>query len=186
MRSPFRLFPVVLFALGLFSPQMSHAGGYGRAVARGAFRGASRPLARSSERAMARVHPQVRPNRSAVAERLRDLHIRPKAMPQARTVRRAVTAKQLRVEQRHGISMNRHLTSRPARGRIPTAGHFQKTYGIRHKVGYVETVRIPKGHPVRFAKVWGGGRGRGEMTSPKRLPPRQIVAVHRGRGPATR
>lgn len=155
------------------------ARGAERSVARGAARGAERSAVRGARRAAMPARPRIAPGRSAHAERLRDLGIRPRPLPQARTVRRAVTAQQLRIDRSRGIAANRHFTSRPARGRMPTAEHFRKAYGIPHRVSRVETVRLPKGQPVRFAKVVRGQPGRGEITSPARVPASRITAVHR-------
>lgn len=181
-----RMWVIGCLSLTILSAGPAESAGIGGALAKGASRSVGRSVRRAEGRTMARSVRKAIPNRSARAERLRDLKITPRPLRQARTVRRAVTGKQMRIEKRNGIAPNRHLASRPARGRIPTAEQYRKAYGIRHPVGYVETVRIPKRQPARLAKAWNGAPGRGELTSSKRIPPRQIVSVHRLRAGAAK
>jgi hypothetical protein len=48
-------------------------------------------------------------------------------------------------------------------------------YGLPAKPQIRETIRIPKGTPLRFNRVIAGGRGVGELTSPKRMASKAIV-----------
>jgi hypothetical protein len=53
----------------------------------------------------------------------------------------------------------------------------RKRYGLPGQPEVRETIRLPKGHPVRRNKALGGGPGQEEWTSPRRVPPEAIRKV---------
>lgn len=165
---------LVVSAMAL-SPITADAGSFGRAFERGALRSLGRAAGRGAERGALRA----RPRSFFREERLRDLRTAPKPLARPRTVYRYVPAPRAKVELRHGIPAGRHFTSRRAVGRPLGALRAQKVYGLTRRPGAVETVRIPTKQPLRANKVLGGSPGRGEVTSPKRLPPAAIRGVHR-------
>lgn len=166
---------IVLMFAAASSPTLTNAGPLGRAFARGATRSLGRSATRGAERGALRA----RARSFFRLEHLRDLKTVPKPLSRPRTVYRYVPAPRAKAELHRGIPAGRHLASRRAVGRPLGSLKAQKVYGLPHRPSAVETVRIPAKHPVRTNKVLGGSRGRGEFTSPNRLPPSAIHATHR-------
>jgi len=146
-------------------PTRSWAGSLGKSL----FRGAAKSVARSARRKSLRsvLRRDLARHRRAV--------IRPAR--RARRVFRYTGRHQAQSEVRRGIGRGRHMTSRAHRGRPLGARRAMRRYGLPKKPQVRETVRIPKGHPIRVGKALGGARGVGELTSPKRIPPSAIERV---------
>lgn len=168
------LMTVVLAAAAIAPPTGSDAGGLGRALERGGIRSLGRSVGRGAERGALRPRPRA----FLRQERLRDLRTKSRVLDRPRTVYRYVPAPRARVELHRGIPAGKHMTSRRAIGRPLGGSRARQVYGLPKKPGAVETVRIPDKQPVRFNKVMGGARGRGEITSPKGLPPTAVRATH--------
>ncbi len=160
-----RAIPAVLIGVWLIAAQ-AEAGGLGKAAARGLSRGLFR---RST----------ISGSRPALLRRdlVRDRAIVPRPLTRQRTVFRYTSRKQAAVEARRGIPPGRHLTSTGGPGRPLSRVTAQKRYGLPRRPQVRETIRLPKGYPVRTAKVVGGRPGVGELTSPKRLSPTAITNV---------
>lgn len=69
------------------------------------------------------------------------------------------------------------MTAQASKGRPVSADTAQKRFGIKHRPQMRITARINKGHPVKKNKVIGGEPGYGEITSPKRISPSQILRI---------
>jgi len=157
-------------------------GGVGRAVARGvARRATSRIASRTANRAPRAVISQE----SRRVLKLDALSHRAPAKPLARplTVQRYTTARRAAGELKRGIPAGRHMTAsaRPGPPMSPQAA--QRRYGIlNHAPQARETIRLPKGFPVRSGKAHAGMPGIGEKTSPRRVPPKYVsVTPMRGK-----
>lgn len=146
----------------------AEAGGLGRAAARGLSRGLFRrsAVSRSGSTLLRR-------------DLVRDRAIKARPLSRQRTVFRYTSKTQARAERRRGILPGRHMTSNGGSGRPLGAVAAQKRYGLPQQPRVRETIRLPKGVPVRSAKAVGGGPGVGELTSSKRLPPGAITRVVR-------
>lgn len=156
---------LLILATGLL-PLMAEAG-LGKAAMRGAWRGSTRKLwGRSATRVMLR-------------DLARDSAIKARPLARSRTVFRYTSKAQARTELRRGILPGRHMTSRGGPGRPLSRISAQKRYGLRRPPQVRETIRLPKGVPVRSAKALGGRPGVGELTSSKRLLPSAISNVVR-------
>jgi hypothetical protein len=160
------------------SATRSVARGSERAFARGAGRATERSVTRSGGRSLRRIGVARPPSTRQLAaiDRMRHRAVRPHPLSRARTVRRAVTVRQLHIDRQRGIAPNAHLTARRARGRMPTAETFKRRYHPFNRRSRVETVRVRKGTPVRVTRAAGGTHD--EMTSPRRMPPSAIVGEH--------
>ena len=162
--------------VSFLSVGLADAAGVGHALARGATRG----LTRSAERSTARTAEKQAARRVAVIER-RDawnhLHTPARRLPAPRTVYRYTSPEQARRELHTGIAPGRHMTATAPAGRPPSPATAAKQYGLRQPPGVRETVRLPRGFPVRHDKVPGGRPGTGEITSPRRVPPSAIKKV---------
>lgn len=156
--------------LALCFASVAEAGGLGRATTRGA--------ARSLKQAAAKRAVHARTRNFYRREHLRDVRTPARPLTRPRTVYRYAPARRAHYEQRHGIAPYRHLASRPARGRPLGSKNARIVYGLPRKPTAVETVRLPVRQPVKFNRVVAGGRGRGEITSPRRLVPEAVWAVH--------
>lgn len=139
--------------------------GLGRTVARGAWRSSTGKLwGRSAAKVLRR-------------DLVRDRAIKARPLARSRTVFRYTSKAQARTELRRGILPGRHMTSRGGAGRPLGAAAAQRRYGLPGRPQVRETIRVPKGQPVRTAKALGGRPGVGELTSSKRLSPSAITKV---------
>lgn len=145
-------------------PLTVEAGGLGRAAARGAWRSSARIWRRSPAQMMRR-------------DLVRDSAIKARPLARPRTVFRYTTKQRASVELRRGIPPGRHMTANGGPGRPLSRVAAQKRYGLPQRPGVRETIRLPKGQPVRTAKALGGRPGVGELTSSKRLSPTVITNV---------
>jgi hypothetical protein len=152
----------VLTLIGmLLSPVSAGASGVGKSLARSAGR---RVLGRSSS-----------------SIRLRDArnHALAKAKPLSspRSVNRFTGRAQAQRELRTGIAPNRHMTATAPAGRPLSQPNAQRRFGLPRQPQVRETIRLPKGFPVRHNHAVSAGRGVAELTSPKRVPPTAIRKV---------
>ncbi len=145
-------------------PLTAEAGGLGKAAARGAWRSSARLWRRSPAQIMRR-------------DLVRDRAIAARPLARPRTVFRWTTKQRAAVELRRGISPGLHMTSNGGPGRPLSRVAAQDRYGLLRRPQVRETIRLPKGQPVRAAKALGGRPGVGELTSPKRLSPTTITNV---------
>lgn len=76
-----------------------------------------------------------------------------------------------------GLPAGRHMTSGVTPGRAPGADIARRRYGLQQKPEVRMTIQLPASQPVRSNKVLGGGRGVGEITSSRPLPPSAIRRV---------
>ncbi|MCC6472669.1 MAG: hypothetical protein IT514_02895 [Burkholderiales bacterium] len=162
---------IVLAALAAFclAPFAASASA-GRTAARVAAKAAAKRMAKASVKrdwASIRAKDRVAHDRATV-----------KANPQERLVERYTTREQAARELRHGIGRDTHMTTGIRRGRSLSAEGAAQRYGLERAPEVKETIRIPKGHPVRSGvKVQAGKPGVAEITSPIPLPPGTIVKV---------
>lgn len=141
--------------------------GLGKAAMRGAWRSSTRKLwGRSATQVMRR-------------DLARDSAIKARPLARSRTVFRYTSKAQARSELRRGIGPGRHMTSHGGPGHPLSSATAQKRYGLLGRPQVRETIRLPKGQPVRTAKALGGRPGVGELTSTKRLSPLAISNVVR-------
>jgi len=162
IRHAHRCLGVLMLSLVLALAPAAHAGSLGKAVLRGATRSLSGNARRST------LAPVLR------TDLLRDRRTLARPLRQSRTVFRYTTERQMRRELRAGIPPLRHMTSRAQPGRPPTADHAARRYGLPVKPDVRETIRLRQGHAVRVNRVLAGERGRGEITSPQRVPSSSI------------
>lgn len=104
----------------------------------------------------------------------RDRSSKVKTNGRDRTVYRYTTKEQAEREKRQGIAPNSHMA--PGNPGRPLSKQQATTkYGIREGHAEVrETIRLPKGQPVKNNKTIGGQPGVGELTSPKPVGPERI------------
>jgi hypothetical protein len=95
-------------------------------------------------------------------------------LPSPRTVTRYTTVSRGRSELRRGIPAMRHMTSRGGPGRPLNSSSATRALGLARKPTARLTVRVPKGQPVILNRIPGGAPGRGELVSPRRLPPSAV------------
>jgi hypothetical protein len=151
---------VVLFVLtGAANP----AYGQGKAA-----RAATKGAAASVRKSMARVFR---------LDRIRDARTPASRLARPRTTFRYVTPQQARTEASRGIAAGRHLTSRAMRGRPLTTSAAAARYGLPTNKTMRLTVGLPAGTRLRFNKALRGGRGIGEITTTRRVPPEAIRRV---------
>lgn len=100
-----------------------------------------------------------------------------KPLAQPRTVHRYTTLTRALQELHHGIPPNTHMTAVARRGRPMSPNNAKRYYGLFRKPTVRETIRLPKGFPVRHSRATNAARGVGELTSPKRVPPEAIRKV---------
>ena len=145
-------------------PIKTDAAGLGKAAAR---------AARShSLKGVQKVNPEI-----LRRDLLRDKVTKARPLAAERRVFRYTTRDRARQELRRGIPGQSHLTSRAGRGRPLGPGNAQRKYGLPQRPQVRETVRLPKGQPVRTNKSLGGSPGVGEITSSKSIPPKAIERV---------
>lgn len=144
----------------------AEAGGLGRAAARGLSRGLFRrsAVSRSGSTLLRR-------------DLVRDRAIKARPLSRQRTVFRYTSKTQATAELRKGILPGRHMTPHGGPGRPLRSATAMTRYGLPRHPGARETIRLPKGQPIRSAKAVGGGPGVGELTSSKRLPSGAIARV---------
>lgn len=162
------LFLVCSFWLLAPAPQ-ARAGIFG-ALGRGAERSVLRSVGRSEAKAAERA--TVRAFRKDAA---RDAKTAAKRLLRPKTVFRYVPAKTAKREMRLGIPARTHLTAAGGPGRPLGAGNAMRRYGLGRRPETRETVRLPKGFPVRFNRAVLGKPGVGEMTSPKSLARKAVI-----------
>jgi hypothetical protein len=157
--------PAALIGVWLIVAQ-AEAGGLGKAAARGLSRGLFRRSAISR-------------SRTALFRRdlVRDRAIKARPLTRQRTVFRYTSKARARTELRRGVASGRHMTANGGPGRPLSRVAAQKRYGLPRRPQVRETIRLPKGYPVRTAKVVGGRPGVGELTSSRRLSPTAITNV---------
>lgn len=76
-----------------------------------------------------------------------------------------------------GLDPGKHLTGKTERLKPLSAVKATKRYGLPAKPQVRETWRVAKGTPVRRNTVMGGQKGATEITTPHRLPPKDLVRV---------
>jgi hypothetical protein len=152
----YRSLLVGLLLLTTALPPAAEAGGLGKATARGTAKSIAKALR---------------------GDRLRDQATRVRPLPKDRTVFRYTTRERAQQELRQGIPAGRHLTARGTPGRPLSPTQAQRRYGLPQPPEARETVRLPKGQPVRPNKALGGAPGVGELTSPQRIPPAAVTTV---------
>jgi hypothetical protein len=108
---------------------------------------------------------------------LRDKVTKARPLAAERRVFRYTTRDRARQEIRRGITPPSHMTSRASRGRPLSREKARSRYGLTARPQVRETVRLPKGQPVRTNKSLGGSPGVGEITSSKSIPPKAIERV---------
>jgi len=101
--------------------------------------------------------------------------VRPLAQP--RTVQRYTMMTRAQRELRHGIAPGSHMTAVARRGRPMSAQQAKQYYGLLRKPSVRETIRLPKGFPVRHSHATNAARGVRELTSPKPVPPEAVKKV---------
>jgi hypothetical protein len=144
-----KLLSVALIAVILMVPA-AEAGGLGKAFARAA---------------MGKVLKR---------DLMRDAATAARPLAKSRKVFRYTTRKQSVREARHGLAPDRHMTARTVRGRPLSPETAQRRYGLPNKPEVRETWKLRSGTPVRSNKALGGTPGTGELTSPRRLSPKDL------------
>lgn len=147
-----------------------------RAEAAGPGRAAARSVARSAQRAVARYWQRIaaldrRAHRQAAVRTL----TRPRTVFRYAPLNRAVT------EVRQGFGRTTHFTSAAGTGRPLSSASARRRFGLSFAPLRRLTVLLPKGLRVRFAKVHGGARGVGEITTADRLGAGAVRRVVRTR-----
>jgi hypothetical protein len=129
---------------------------------------AARPSARALSRGASRWLSQDR-----------TMHRTTSALPLRKpaTVRRYTSLGQAQAEARRGLAPNTHMTAPVRPGRPPSAAEAQRRFGLPRRPTAVETLRIPKGTPVRKGRVAAEQRRRWEWTSPRTIPPGAVQSV---------
>lgn len=153
-----------LLVMAIALPSAAEAGGLAKAVFRGATKSASKTLRGSTARTLRK-------------DFLRDRATRVRPLFQNRRVFRYTTKAQARQELRNGIRPRSHMTARTTAGRPLSPVQAQRRYGLPRRPEVRETIRLPKGQPIRPNKVVGGAVGVGELTSSKRVSPGTIEKV---------
>lgn len=139
-------------------------GGLGKAAARGATKSASKTLNKGLAQKLRR-------------DLVRDRKTRVRLLHRDRHVFRFTSKKRAQQELRKGLRPATHMTSRAAPGRPPSSLQARSTYGLPRKPEVRERIHLKRGEPVRFNRALGGKPGKGEFTSPKRIPPQAIEEV---------
>ncbi|MDI6755835.1 MAG: hypothetical protein QME78_15745 [Thermodesulfobacteriota bacterium] len=145
-------------------PMQAEGGAAGKAAARA--------MKSHSLKAGHKVNPEI-----LRRDLMRDKATKVRALAAERRVFRYTTKDRARQELRKGIAPQSHMTSRAVRGRPLSPEMAQKKYGLPQHPQVRETIRLPKGQPVRTNKSLGGAPGVGEITSPKQIPPKAIEKV---------
>jgi len=109
---------------------------------------------------------------------LRDLALPTRRLKAPRTMHRYTTWERALRELQKGLPAGTHTTARARPGRPPSPETAQRRYGLPRKPEVRETIRLPKGTPVRHGKVLGGRRGVGEIViTGRRVSPEAIRRV---------
>lgn len=175
---------LILATLAL--PDGASAGGFAGAAQRGAVRGLSRTLTRSVERGSLGSFPAKQSLRSLERSRLRNVtrldllnHERSRIIsaPTSRQVFRFTTRARALRETKLGVGPGRHMSANAGPGRPLSAQSAKRRFGLPQKPEVRETIRIPRGQPIRLSPVAGGLPGVREITSPKRLPPAAVIKL---------
>lgn len=145
-------------------PPAAEAGGLAKAAFRGATRSSTRAFRRTAARTLRR-------------DLLRDRATRVRLLSKDRAVFRYTTKAQARQELWIGIRPGRHMTARATTGRPLSPVRAQRRYGLPQQPEVRETIRLPKGQPVRPNRAVGGAAGVGELVSSRRVPPEAIEKV---------
>jgi hypothetical protein len=153
-------------------------GGVGSSLARTAARRAAGGFAkRAATRAVSRAPRAITRAETHHILKLDALtHRAPaKSLAQPLTVQRYTTARRAASEIKGGIPPGRHMTASARPGPPMRPQVAQQRYGILGQAPEArETIRLPKGFPVRSGKAHHGMPGVGEKTSPQRVPPKYI------------
>ena len=167
---------IVLALAVVVVPSVAEAqtGRIARAAERSIVRGVSRlSVSRTASRTIAR--PSAMRTLSTLARDRRNHDLaRVMRLPASRTVSRYTTLARARGELRRGVPPMRHLTSRGGPGRPWSSATAARTLGLARKPAARLTIRVPKGQPVLLNRIPGGAPGRGELVSPKRIPPSAV------------
>jgi len=155
---------LILAAATVFFPMQADGAGLGKATARA--------IRSHSLKSAHKVSPHI-----LRRDLMRDRTTKVRALAAERRVFRYTTRDRARQELRRGIPSQSHLTSRAGRGRPLSPGNAQRKYGLPERPQVRETIRLPKGQPVRTNKSLGGAPGVGEITSSKPIPPKAIEKV---------
>jgi len=155
---------VWLFAAAMVLPSAAEAGSVAKAAARGATRSVAKAWRGAATKTLRR-------------DLLRDRATRVRSLARNRTVFRYTTKVQARQELRRGIRSGSHMTARATAGRPLSPVQARRRYGLPQRPEVRETVRLPKGRPVRSNRVVGGAAGVGEVTSTRRVPSVAVVKV---------
>jgi hypothetical protein len=107
-------------------------------------------------------------------EHARDNKTPTKPLERDTRVYRYTTKEEVARLRRDGVPSRTHMTSHGGAGRPLSADKAQKREGLRKTPDTRVTIDVPGGTPVRKNRVMGGERGRGEMTTTKRLPPSSV------------
>jgi hypothetical protein len=92
-------------------------------------------------------------------------------LPRAQSARRYTSWARAQRESKTGLPPNAHMApGRPAAARPPSPSTLKRRYGLRRTPTAVETLRVPKGQPVRKGRVSAERRNRWEWSSPRRVP----------------
>lgn len=97
-----------------------------------------------------------------------------KRLSTPRTVHRYTSRTRAKQEAAKGLRPNTHMTGRARPGRPPSPESARRRYGLPRTPQVRETIRLPRGFPVRENPVAGGARSAREVTSPWRVPPKAI------------
>ena len=158
----------LLFLLISAVPLEAEAAGIGKRV----YHGVARKTLKSNPKMIAQVMQR---------DLKRDQATKAVSLTNGRTVHRYVSTTTARKELHKGIPPQSHMTSRATPGRPLSVFKAQRQFGLSKAPKMRETIKIQKGQPVRFNKVLGGGRGKGEITSSRSIPPesiRKVVPLH--------
>jgi hypothetical protein len=153
-----------LLMMSLALPTGGEAGSVAKAAAHGATRSVTKAWRDVAAKTLRR-------------DFLRDRATRVHSLAGNRTVFRYTTRVQARQELQKGIRPGSHMTVRATAGRPLSPAQARRRYGLPQKPEVRETVRLPKGQPVRQNRVIGGAVGVGEVTSTKRMPQGAIEKV---------
>lgn len=113
-------------------------------------------------------------NKVLLKDQERDKATKAKPLPKSQNVHRYVRFKK---DLSRDIKPGEHTTSDAKRGHPPSREKAQKMYGTPKKPKYRGTIQVEKGQPVKKNKVIGGERGRGEMTSTKPIPQKNVKKI---------
>lgn len=177
-----KLLAILTLNFALLCAQSTFAGGLLSAAAKAA---GERVLERTTERAAERTAERAagrnseRLTHAYEFDRARDAATPARPAARERTVQRFTSSENAVRERQSGIPAGSHMSSNVPRGRGVTAERAQQRYGLRQEPTVVTTIRVPPGQPVRSNRVVGGEAGRGELTSTKRIAPKNIIQTRK-------